>query len=190
MKPVVEEQMSAFLDGELPAAEEELLLRRLERETGYQERLARYAMIGQLIRGEAPSRDGAELAARVGRAVAGEAAHQTGSGPAGTPRRWRVWVPAGIAAAAGLVVLSGLLSLSGLSVEGTGIATGPVQPQVRVADFQTPADAPIEPRRLTGYLVAHGEYAGGLSRQVVSSHVVNGTPEFLLANAVGGRIDE
>lgn len=190
MKPVVEEQMSAFLDGELPAAEEELLLRRLARETGYQERLARYAMIGQLIRGERATRGGAELAARVGQAVAGEAALKTGGGLAGAPRRWSGWVPAGIAAAAGLVVLSGLLSLSGLPVEGTGIASAPVQPQVRVADFQSPADAPIEPRRLTSYLVAHGDYAGGLSRQVLSSHVVNGTPEFLLANAVGGRIDE
>ena len=60
-----------------------------------------------------------------------------------------------------------------------------IVPQIRTADFQSPADAPIEPARLTAYLVAHGDYAGGLSRPVVSSHVVNGTPDFIQASARG-----
>lgn len=188
MKQVIEEQLSAFLDGELPAAEAELLLRRLERETDYQEQVVRYAVIGQLIRGEAAVGNGAGLAQRVSDAVAGEAGHELV--PPRRERHWGAFATAGIAAAAGLVVLTGLLSLGTVAVPETPLALVPVVPQIRTADFQSPADAPIEPARLTAYLVAHGDYAGGLSRQVMSSHVVNGTPDFALANARGDSIDK
>lgn len=188
MKQVIEEQLSAFLDGELPAAEEELLLRRLERETDYQARVVRYAMIGQLIRGEPGVGNGAGLVQRISEAVAGETAHA--SAPARRESHWGAFATAGIAAAAGLVVLTGLLSLGSVSVPETPLASQPVVPQIRNADFQSPADAPIEPERLTAYLVAHGDYAGGLSRQVMSSHVVNGTLDVMLASSRGGRPGE
>lgn len=188
MKQVIEEQLSAFLDGELPAAEEELLLRRLERETGYQEQIVRYAMIGQLIRGETAVGNGAVLAQQISEVVAGEAAHASSAPP--RARHWGAFASAGVAAAAGLVVLTGLLSLGTVSVPETPVASAPVVPQIRTGDFQSPADAPIEPERLTAYLVAHGDYAGGLSRQVMSSHVVNGTPDFVLANTGGVGVDE
>lgn len=188
MKRVVDEQLSAFLDGELPSAEEDLLLRRLERESGYQEQLVRYAMIGQLIRGEQPVDDAAGLAQRISDAVAAEQAHA--EVPARRPRQWAAFATAGVAALAGLVVLAGLVNLG----TGTGIAPQvaetPPAPQIREADFQSLVDAPIEPERLTAYLVAHGDYAGGLSRPVVSSHVVNGTPDFMRVSARRGGVDE
>ena len=105
-------------------------------------------------------------------------------------RRWGAYATAGLAAAAGLVVLSGLISLGTVLVQEPQLASAPVTPQIRTADFQSPADAPIEPARLTSYLVAHGDYAGGLSRQVVSSHVVTGTPDLLLASTGGDPVDE
>lgn len=188
MKQLIDEQLSAFLDGELPAAEEELLLRRLERDSGYQEQVVRYAVIGQLIRGEPAVGNGAGLAQRISDAVAGEAAHALAA-----PRReghWGAFATAGLAAAAGLVVLTGLLSLGTVTVPDAPLASVPVVPVIRNADFQSPADAPIEAERLTAYLVAHGDYAGGLSRQVMSSHVVNGTPDFVLTSAPGGSLDE
>lgn len=188
MKQVIDEQLSAFLDGELPPAEEQLLLRRLEREAGYQEKLVRYAVIGQLMRGETPVTRGTALAKVISEAVAGEGAHaepvMRGA------RRWPAFAAAGIAAAAGLVVLTGLLSLGGRPGGDVPVAQDVVTPQIRTADFQSPADAPIEPERLTAYLVAHGDYAGGLSRPVVSSHVVNGTPDFLKGSARGSSFDE
>ena len=186
MKQVIDEQLSAFLDGELPSAEEQLLLRRLERETGYQERLVRYAVIGQLIRGESAISGGEGLARRISGAIAEEPPHAAAAGP----RKWASLAPMGLAAAAGLVVLAGLVSLgTGPVPEAPRVASVPT-PQIRTADFQSPADAPIEPARLTSYLVAHGDYAGGLARPAVSSHVVNGTPEFLKASASRGRFDE
>jgi negative regulator of sigma E activity len=188
MKQVIDEQLSAFLDGELPAAEEQLLLRRLERETGYQEQLVRYAVIGQLIRGESAISGGAGLASRISEAVAVEETYQ--DQPGRTASAWGSLATAG-AAAAGLFVLAGLVSLGVGPVGDTQPVTAATpSPQIRTADFQSPADAPIEPARLTAYLVAHGDYAGGLSRPVVSSHVVNGTPDFIRASARGGMIDE
>lgn len=189
MKQVIDEQLSAFLDGELPAAEEQLLLRRLERETGYQEQLVRYAVIGQLIRGESAISGGAGLASRISEAVAAEETYQDKPGRGSSA--WGSLATAGVAAAAGLVVLAGLVSLGvGPGGEAQPVAAEAPTPQIRTADFQSPADAPIEPARLTAYLVAHGDYAGGLSRPVVSSHVVNGTPDFIEASSRGGMVDE
>lgn len=186
MKQVIDEQLSAFLDGELPAAEEQLLLRRLERESGHQERLVRYAVIGQLIRGESAISGGEGLARRISDAVAQEQTHVG----VRTPRAWGSFATAGVAAAAGLVVLAGLVSLGTGPVPNAPTAASDARPVIRTADFQSPADAPIEPERLTAYLVAHGDYAGGLSRPAVSSHVVNGTPDFVLVRADGSSIDE
>ncbi|MGI9290075.1 MAG: sigma-E factor negative regulatory protein [Gammaproteobacteria bacterium] len=46
----IEEQLSAFLDGELPEAELQMLIRRLEKEENYRATLARYTLIGSIIR--------------------------------------------------------------------------------------------------------------------------------------------
>jgi len=48
----LQEQLSAFVDGELPVEEVELLLRRLERDAGHRQRFSRYVTIGSLMRGE------------------------------------------------------------------------------------------------------------------------------------------
>jgi negative regulator of sigma E activity len=191
MKHVVEEQLSAFLDGELPDAEAELLLRRLDQDSDSRARLGRYALIGQLLRGDSALGGGAVLATRISAAVAAEAAHVQSAPRA--RRHLASLATAGIAAAAGLVVLAGLLSLGTFTPPQAPVASAPMPapaPNVRPADFRSPAHAPIEPDRLTAYLVAHGDVAGGLSRQVVSSHVVTGAPDFLVASARGVPIDE
>jgi len=54
----IEEQLSAFLDGELPEEELALLVRRLERDEGHRATLDRYALIGGALRNEAALRAG------------------------------------------------------------------------------------------------------------------------------------
>jgi len=49
----IEEQLSAFLDGELPEEELALLVRRLERDESYRATLERYAQIGSALRNDA-----------------------------------------------------------------------------------------------------------------------------------------
>jgi sigma-E factor negative regulatory protein RseA len=51
MSELLHEQLSALIDGELPAAETALLLKRLEREPALRERLARYHACGATLRG-------------------------------------------------------------------------------------------------------------------------------------------
>ena len=48
----IEEQLSAFLDGELPEEELALLVRRLQRDEGYRATLDRYALIGGALRND------------------------------------------------------------------------------------------------------------------------------------------
>jgi sigma-E factor negative regulatory protein RseA len=73
MSDILNEQLSALLDGELPPEETALLMRRLEREPELRTRLARYGLCGGALRGERLQvrRD---FALRVSAVVAGEPA--------------------------------------------------------------------------------------------------------------------
>jgi hypothetical protein len=51
MSEQIREQISAFLDGELPGSETELLLKRLTRDAELRESFGRYALIGEAMRG-------------------------------------------------------------------------------------------------------------------------------------------
>lgn len=183
MSQGVDEQLSAFLDGELSAGEEELLLRRLDRDAGHRQRLSRFAAIGQVMRGHATAVNPADLGERISAALTAETAH------AGASRSWGGLAIAGAAAAAGIVVLTGLLSLGSVRVDAPQVS-GNIQPALQTADFSPADQAPLGAARLTGYLVSHGDYAGGLSRQVMSSHVVNRSPDFILAGARGGVFND
>ncbi|HKR35605.1 MAG TPA: sigma-E factor negative regulatory protein, partial [Steroidobacteraceae bacterium] len=54
MTEPVNEQLSACLDGELPSAELDLLLKRLERNPELREALGRYTVIGETLRHSKP----------------------------------------------------------------------------------------------------------------------------------------
>src|SRR5580704_16518217 len=100
MSDQIREQVSAFLDGELPGSETELLLKRLTRDAELRESFGRYALIGEALRGSNHALlQGFE--ARVNRAIDG------GPIPAAVPiapahsARW--WRPiAGAAVVAGV----------------------------------------------------------------------------------------
>jgi sigma-E factor negative regulatory protein RseA len=56
MSEQIREQVSAFLDGELPNSETELLLKRLTRDAELRESFGRYALIGESLRGGSHAR--------------------------------------------------------------------------------------------------------------------------------------
>ena len=78
MNDLLNEQLSALVDGELPPEETALLLKRLEREPDLKQRLARYAFAGDVLRGER-LKAGPQFAMRVAQALAGEPAHVPGA---------------------------------------------------------------------------------------------------------------
>jgi sigma-E factor negative regulatory protein RseA len=106
MSEQIREQISAFLDGELPNSEAELLLKRLTRDAELRECFGRYALIGESLRGGTHARLTQGFAARVNRAIDGEPApvFETEAVPA-RPARW--WRPlAGAALAAGVAAVA------------------------------------------------------------------------------------
>src|SRR5215469_13313674 len=104
MNEELDSQLSAMFDDELPAAECELLARRLSRDEQLKARWGRYAVIGATIRAERGVRLNAVLARRVSVAISSEpalTAEATARPRKGWARQW--WQPvAGAAVAAGV----------------------------------------------------------------------------------------
>src|ERR1700751_1337497 len=108
MNEELDSQLSAMFDDELPAAECELLARRLSRDEQLKARWGRYAVIGAAIRSERGVRLNAALARRVKVGVGPGPAYAGATAVPGRSRsglRW--WQPlAGGALAAGVAAAS------------------------------------------------------------------------------------
>ncbi len=198
MSDVLNEQLSALLDGELPPEETALLLKRLDREPELAARLASYRLCGAVLRGGGGARG--DLARRVSAAIAAEPLSQ----PGGTRRQWRMpgWVrsAAGLAVAAG-VGMVGVLVLQRGAMLGSpvpvptfadtapvraapGAAPGRPNAGSRVASepasYVTPAIRPelgtISGAALTHYVVAHSEASSPLAGRSVLIHLIADEP--------------
>ncbi len=164
--------MSAFLDDELPEAEAELLLRRLESDAGLRRAAESYLLIGQAMRGELAR--GAGLRRRVSQALDGEQGHA-----AVLPRRQPAWLRpvAGVAVAA-VVAVGALIGLQNAADNpGQRAMTATATPEepgytvpARVVG-RGPALGPPS-ARLTNYMISHGERAGTLARSGMHSRIV------------------
>ncbi len=105
MSEQIREQVSAFLDGELPNSETELLLKRLTRDAELRESFGRYALIGESLRGDSSARLSQGFTARVNRAIDGGPPASIIQGAPSSRRIW--WRPvAGAAVAAGVAVVA------------------------------------------------------------------------------------
>jgi sigma-E factor negative regulatory protein RseA len=187
MKEELDSQLSAMFDNELPAAECELLARRLSRDEELKARWGRYAAIGATIRAEGGTRLNTDLALRVSTAISAEPA--VAAGPA-RPRsrlsaaRW--WAPAGgvavaasVAAAAILWVRFESLPQDGQTVAQTAPAipgSGTVGKNGQVAASTNTPDSYVVPKtiarrsivpstQLANYVVAHSEFSSPVNRR-------------------------
>jgi sigma-E factor negative regulatory protein RseA len=192
MSEQIREQVSAFLDGELPNTETELLLKRLTRDGELRESFGRYALIGEALRGGGSQILTRGFASRVNHAIDGEPAQAPGHAPLARTHRW--WRPlAGVTVAAGVatvaivalqqraiapglkgaspaaaqnVVASTLTSPNQMPVQGGG---GPREALSYTVVPAASADAPLSvaPARLTNYVFAHSKYSSGLGQRGV-----------------------
>ena len=193
MTDTLKEQLSAFLDGELPEAETTLLLKRLERDDELKGTLSRYSLIGVALRAEGEVADARNVASRVRVAIAGE--------PTLSRSPWSRWLRpvAGLAMAAGVAAATVTLLPFWLG-EGTPAPTaaqaravqqtpvvalpeGSVVPVVAAVDgppapaYTTPPPPPagsagaLSSAQLASYLVAHSQYVSPLSRRSVLGNV-------------------
>jgi anti-sigma factor RsiW len=187
----IKEQLSAFLDGELPDPESALLLKRLERDDDLRGALSRYSLIGAVLRSEGDVPAARQVAARVSAAIARE------------PTRIGklAWLPGrvalgrgvvGIAVAAGVAFGAVMLVQQVLNVEADApvavLARAEAPPVQPVADDSGPLDVPAEPyvtppaadvpagiapAELANYLVAHYGYASPLVRRSVGAGLIS-----------------
>jgi sigma-E factor negative regulatory protein RseA len=191
MSEQIREQVSAFLDGELPDSETELLLKRLTRDGELRESFGRYALIGEALRGGGSQLLSKGFSSRVNLAIDGEPVMAPVAPPAGREKRW--WRPlAGVSVAAGVATVA-IVALQQRAISpGLGTVPGTAQNMtlpatVLAARNQSPiqggggsrealsytvpasSDAPavIAPARLTNYVFAHSKYSSGLGQRGV-----------------------
>jgi negative regulator of sigma E activity len=178
MSDQIREQVSAFLDGELPSSESELLLKRLMRDADLRAIFGRYALIGETLQGASPAPVSRGFAARVNRAIDGEPATAIPQGMRTAHGRW--WRPvAGAAVAAGVAAVA-VVALQQRAVAPGVHATLPVIVQsAQPAQAKEPLSyfvpapstgaAAVMPARLTSYVFAHSNYVSGLGQGNVIS---------------------
>jgi anti-sigma factor RsiW len=187
----IKEQLSAFLDGELPDPESALLLKRLERDDDLRGALSRYSLIGAVLRSEGDVPAARQVAARVSAAIAREPLRSGGL----------AWLPgraalgrgiAGLAVAAGVafgaVLLVQQVLTSGGDAPAAVMARAEAPPVEPVVDEAGPLDLPAEPyvtppaadtpvgvapAELANYLVAHYGYASPLVRRSVGVGLIS-----------------
>lgn len=183
MTESVNEQLSACLDGELPEAELDLLLKRLERNPDLRESLGRYTVIGEALRHTRPVVASRSFADKVMAAVEQEPAAARRA-----PRFSPVWART-LRPVAGVGVAAAVAALAIFSVQQTGVAPGPVAANGPAATATVAANADelpsnivptttsVQPAfvpatRLTNYVVAHSEYSSPLARRSVLTGVL------------------
>jgi sigma-E factor negative regulatory protein RseA len=188
MTDAIKEQLSAAQDGELPKAELDLLLKRVERDPELAASIGRYALIGEAMRNERPV-VARGLAAKVAAALEAEAAPKSSSWVAS--RISPVWMKR-IRPAAGIAVAAGVAAVAVLSLQQAGIEqptsialNGQVPDAVDTVapGFESPSPSYVVPStatatpfvpatRLTNYVVAHSEYSSPLARRSVLTGVL------------------
>ena len=196
MSEQIREQVSAFLDGELPDTETDLLLKRLTRDGELRESFGRYALIGEALRGSGSQILTRGFASRVNLAIDGEPAQAPPQAqPASVSRWWRplagVTVAAGVAAVAIVALQQRAISprLNDTSpVVAQNVASQNVAAPLRAAaanstpvqgggphealsytvpSTSTEAPSSLVPARLTNYVFAHSKYSSGLGQRGV-----------------------
>ena len=195
----IKEQLSAFLDGELPEPESALLVKRLERDDDLRSALSRYSLIGTVLRSDGDAPAARQVAARVSAAIARE--------PAGMAVA--AWRPAallrplaGLAVAAGVAALA-LVLMPSFDAKDPGdpapllaqVADTPVEPVTAIADpvdrLSTPYTTPaavagpggLPAAQFANYLVAHSSYASPLVRRSVVTGLIV-APQEMVAGGV------
>lgn len=176
---LLEQQISAFLDGELSPGEAELLIRRLQRDGDLQHSLSRYALIGELMRTPASTRQtfaSAGFAARVSAALNVPETPASAIAASGSPPRWRWFKPvAGMSIAAGVAVIAvGVMNLppseNGQFAAGDGTVAGGTIEEANYIVPEIAVTGPLLPAaRLTNYVMSHSEYSSPLGRRNVLS---------------------
>jgi len=209
MSEQIREQVSAFLDGELPNSETELLLKRLTRDGVLRESFGRYALIGEAIRGSGRDLLTRDFAGRVNLAIDGEPVVAAGgqARESRAPRWWRPFAGAAVAAGVAAVAVVALQQRAiaptlrpGVPIIARNVAAAPTRSSMAAAlgegsaqtpweplSYTVPATSPAAPAampqaRLANYVLAHSRYSSGLDLRGVMADLLIESDEQPLFN--------
>jgi sigma-E factor negative regulatory protein RseA len=183
MSEQIREQISAFLDGELPDSETELLLKRLTRDGELRESFGRYSLIGEALRGAGSDRVTKGFAAGVNLAIDGEPVQVAAQAREIRATNW--WRPlAGVGIAAGVATVA-IVALQQRAITPNGPGAGRITAQ-NVAALPTAANTAATPNtaaipnsaatRAAPNLTAQNTAAPAAGREALS-YTVPATPE-------------
>lgn len=177
MNDALKMQISAFIDGELPENESELLLRRLSQDAAMRQQVAQYLTIGRLLRREQEVPGMGELRSRIAAALGEEPVE---AAPVPEPSRRRYLKPAAGVAVAASVAIVGLIGLR--QAELPEADQRPVASQesapVSVADrvgYTEPVPAALPERpgeTLMQYYLSHGATSADLGANGILTRLV------------------
>lgn len=175
MSEQIREQISALLDGELPEAEQRLLLERLERDPALRAHWSRYQLISDAVHQTLPTQIDLSFADRVMAAI--EAQPEQERQPAGGLAR-ALKPLAGLAVAASVAVVAVLAVQQARTPDaGPGAVQVAANPSPSALPVTARADAalvntrPPAGNRLNEYLVNHSEYAASSGLPGMSPYV-------------------
>ncbi|MBT8106707.1 MAG: sigma-E factor negative regulatory protein [Gammaproteobacteria bacterium] len=152
MNETIRMQISAFVDGELPDNESELLLRRMSQDDDLRRLVAEYIEIGRTMRGEVSSPGAEHLRDRLAAELGDKPYEADIEVPVkGGRSGWRPLAGAAVAATVAVVAIVGLRQVS----------TGDIEPATMLADEV------VDAAEDSGYTVPPAE---DVLRQYVMSH--------------------
>ncbi len=170
MNDAIKMQISAFVDGELPDAEADLLLRRMSQDAELRKQAAEYLEMGRAMRGEAAVPGIERLQERIAAELEDKAPDSAEAVDDPAPNR-AVRPLVGVALAASVA----LLAIIGLQFTGS-VPDGPVVDAGTVADtadggsYTVPAPVDDE---LVQYYQSHGATTSELGANGMNARLVN-----------------
>ena len=174
MNEALEMQISAFVDGELPENESELLLRRLSQDAVLRQQVARYLEIGRLMRHDREVRGMNQLRSRIAVTLGDERELPVAEQPAVGSALMTPTTGVAVAATVAAIALLGLSQLQGpvdpLLQRAVAIDDGPAA-YTEPAIEQVLADQPNE--MLMQYYLSHGDSTSGLGANGIFTQVVS-----------------
>ena len=120
MNDAIKIQLSAFIDGELPENESELLLRRLSQDAALRKQAAEYLQIGRAMRGEHDLPGMNHLRGRIAAALGEEQVTEVIDSGLKSSRFVRPLAGVAIAASVAVAALVGLRQIGGVGEAGLG----------------------------------------------------------------------
>ena len=173
MNETLEMQISAFVDGELPENESELLLRRLSQDAVLRQQVARYLEIGRLMRQDREVPGMNQLRGRIAVALGDERERLDDEQEAVGSALMTPTTGVAVAATVAAIALLGLSQLQGpvdpLLQRAVAIDDGPAA-YTEPAVEQVLADQPNE--MLMQYYLSHGDSASGLGANGILTQAV------------------